>query len=450
MRKIRLLPANSARMVLISFLTVILLGTLLLWSDACARKSHTSFIDALFTATSATCVTGLTVLDTGAHFNFFGQIVILCLIQLGGLGVMTFSTFFWIRFRRRTSLATSDAVLNSLSAHYDPDIGDVLGRVLRLVPFIEAIGATVLAIRFLFDGMRWYKALWYGIFHSISAFCNAGFSLFPNSFENYVSDPIINIVIPGLFITGGIGFPVIVDIQKWSEALRVGRRYFFQFHTKLVLYSTLFLLVFGAVAIYLLESQNTLRGLSPAGRIMASFFASATPRTAGFNTLPMAKLEPATLFLTVILMFIGGSPCSTAGGVKTTTIAVLLLHAMSRYRDREQVTFGNRGISNEAVDRSQVIVLLSVTALTIFSFAVLSAQRGVGTPMGLVLFEVCSAFGTVGLSTGITGQLTPAARVIVSLLMFFGRLGALSFVAGLAVPSQRLKLRYPEEPVIVG
>jgi len=446
----RLLPADSARMVLVSFLAVILLGTLLLWSDVSARNVPTTFIDALFTATSATCVTGLTVVDTGTHFNFFGQAIILLLIQVGGLGVMTFATFFWIKFRRRVSLTSSDAVLDSLSAHYDPDMSDVLGRVLRLVPFIEALGAIILTIRFLFAGMRWHRAIWCGVFHSISAFCNAGFSLFSNSLEDYVADPIVNITVISLLITGGLGFPVLVDLQKWSEARKVGRRYLFQFHTRLVAYSTIGLLAFGAVAVYFLEMHNTLASLSPSGKIMASIFASATPRTAGYNTLPMGKLEPATLFLTVILMFIGGSPCSTAGGVKTTTMSVLLLHALSRYRDREQVTLGNRGISSEAIDRSQVIVLLSVTTLTIFSLAVLSAQKGVGTPMGMVLFEVCSAFGTVGLSTGITSLLTPGARVVISLLMFVGRLGALAFVAGLTLPSQRIKIRYPEEPVIVG
>ncbi len=444
------------RLVLVSFAVVILTGTLLLLlPQATLTKGSISFTDALFTATSATCVTGLIVVDTGTAFTSFGQIVILLLIQLGGLGIMTLSTFFVFLISGRISIIEREVLIDTLSQNPIADLTRLLKIVLSFTLVIEAIGWVLLTIRFAYF-FPLPEALYQGLFHAISAFCNAGFSLFSNSFINFKDDPLINLTLGILIILGGLGFIVVLDIYKNPNFF--SGRYFSKlgFHTRLVLISSGVLLAAGFIVIFALEYSNTLQGQPLQAKVLISLFQSITARTAGFNTVDIQTLTSSTLLVLIVLMFIGASPGSCGGGVKNTTFMVLMASTFSRFRMQDDVNILYRRIPATTISRVISVVFFSILIVFLFTFLLMITElpeishTNTGGLFLEILFEVISAFGTVGLSTGITPTLSTTGKVLITVLMFIGRLGPLTValaVRGKEIPA---KYKYLQEDVLVG
>lgn len=449
------LSQHPSRVLMVSFLGIIVAGTLLLMLPNSTAKGSISFVDALFTATSATCVTGLSVVDTGTTFTRFGQLVILMLIQVGGLGIMTLSTFFVYLIAGRVSTLERDVVQDTIGQHSASDLTRLLKIVLFFTIAIEAVGAALLALRFA-DFFPPSQAVYLGLFHSVSAFCNAGFGLFPNNLENYKEDYLISIVVMGLITLGGLGFIVLYDL--FHNRRKIGRKYFrtLTFHTRLVMVVSGFLIVGGALVIFVLEYNNTLSDLAFGSKILNALFQSVTARTAGYNTLPIGSFTSAALFWMIILMFIGGSPASCAGGIKTSTFAVLVASIISRYRLEEEVNIFDRRIPSTIVARAISVVFFSSFAVAIFTMAILVAQLSGVSPVETrgrfleYLFEVVSAFGTVGLSTGVTPTLNDLSKLLITLLMFIGRLGPLTIALAVRGRGSAARFKYIQENVLVG
>jgi len=445
---------TPVQLVVLSFLAVIITGAILLMLPySSLSQRFTDPITAIFTATSATCVTGLVVVDTGTHWSLFGQIVILLLIQIGGLGYMTISTFFLIFANRRVTLRQRFLLKEGLNVYKLTGIISFAKTIFFTVLFFEGLGAFALSLRFLKDFTP-VKSIWMGIFHSISAFCNAGFDIVGNfkSFTGYANDLTLNLTVMTLIIFGGIGFYVIWEIlNKIRDRFTSGERKKLSLHSKLVLRITAILIISGAIFILLLEWNNpaTLRGLPLRGKILSSFFHSITPRTAGFNTLNTGLMNPATLLITIFLMFIGGSPGGTAGGVKTTTFAVVIFLLLSAFKEKTPITSNGRTIKLSIVRRAVFITGFAVFIILVSTFLILVAQ-GQKFTLLQALFEVTSAFGTVGLSTGITGQLSSFSRIVIIATMFIGRVGPLSFILSFATRKEKIHPEYPEEEVAVG
>jgi trk system potassium uptake protein TrkH len=427
--------------IVLSFLGVILVGAILLSLPiSSAQGKPTNFLDAYFTANSATCVTGLVVKDTGTYFSLFGLLVILCLIQIGGLGYMTFSTFLVLIFRHRMFISEKLIVMEALNLYSAKDVIAVLRKIFTIVFIVEGTGALILFLRWLPE-LGFSKALLYGIFHSVSAFCNAGFSLPANyaSLTSYVGDWIINLTITSLIIIGGIGFVVIVDLlQNQRRSL----------HTKIVLSTTACLLIFGTLLFFILEADNqkTLGPLPLPQKILASYFQAVTPRTAGFNTVDMGSLSTAAALLLMILMFIGASPGGTGGGIKTSTFTLVVATIWATLRNYRDTILFNRRIPAETVRRGFTIAALSLTLVAISTF-LLTSQK---IELTKAAFEVFSAFGTVGLSMGITPYLSPIAKVVIIITMFIGRVGPLTLLLALTLGQKERKTEPPKEGISIG
>lgn len=442
------IKVNSIQIIALGFAATILAGALLLSLPAANRNGAAiAFTDALFTATSATCVTGLVVYDTYTHFTLFGQIVIICLIQIGGLGFMTVATLFFMVMRRKIGLAERGLLAESVSAFQIGGVVRLIRRVLIGTALFEGTGAILLAIRFC-PQMGAATGVYYAIFHSVSAFCNAGFDLMGRfspytSLVPYQSDVLVNLVIMALIVIGGLGFVV------WNDVAEHGWRYGrYHLHTKIVLLSTFLLIVAGAALFYILEKGNTLAGMPPAGKLLASLFQSITPRTAGFNTVDMAALTEGGSALTMLLMLIGASPGSTGGGVKTTTIAVILLATISYIRNTDDINVFHRRLESGVLKRAYCSATIYVALSVLGIFLILATQN---LPMKDVTFETLSAIGTVGLSTGITRELGTFSRIVITLLMYSGRVGSLTLaMAILERMSKKTSFRNPEERVIIG
>lgn len=438
-RRLRLTPP---KVLVLGFAGLILVGTLLLNTGWAAKTGvPPGFLTALFTATSAVCVTGLVVVDTGTYWSSFGQAVVLVLIQLGGLGIMTSATIFSILLGRHIGLKERLLIRESLSQVNVAGVVRLVRYVLLFTVFVEAFFAVALVLRLAKD-YSWPLNLWYGVFHAVSAFNNAGFDLFGDfrSITGYVSDPVLNFGIALPIIIGGLGFSVITEItvtRKWRR---------FSLHAKLTLVTTAALLFAGFIAFLALEHANTLNGLSWPVKLMASFFQAVTPRTAGFNTVDIGALNPSTQLFLSILMFIGASPGSTGGGIKTTTFVLLVLTVWSLAAGREATEVFGRRIPLAQVLRAMGIFFLGVGWLSAILVVLLMTESHRFLPL---LFEGISAFGTVGLSTGITPELTPVGRVIIIMTMFVGRLGPLTVAFALA-ERRRAAFRHPEEQIIVG
>ena len=432
--------------VVIGFGSAILVGTaLLMLPISTAGGAPPSFVDALFTATSAVCVTGLTVLDTPTFWSPFGQVVILLLIQLGGLGIMIFAALIGLLLARRMSVRSR---LNTASEAKAVGFDDVRGLVrgIVLISFtIEAATFVLLFPRFLLGyGYGAGEAAWHAVFHSVSSFNNAGFALYTDNLIGFVSDPWICLPMAGAIILGGLGFPVIMQLRK-----EFTRPLHWTMNTKLVLTGTVTLLVAGTVYITAIEWNNpaTLGGLDPASRVLAGFFQSVQTRTAGFNSLDIGRLNDETWLGMDVLMFIGGGPAGTAGGIKVTTFAVLFFIMMTELRGEGAVhIFGKR--LSRAVHRQAITVVLIAVAGVVIATALLMIITGLD--LDKLLFEAVSAFGTVGLSTGITPGLPDAAKVILVLLMFLGRLGPLTLGTALALRNRRILYEYPKERPAIG
>jgi trk system potassium uptake protein TrkH len=441
------------RTLILSFLIMILIGTFLLSLPYAARGKTTSLIDALFTATSAVCVTGLIVVDTGSFFSQFGQVVILILIQVGGLGIMTFSVFFYLLLGRSIGFRDRRIIQDTFTQSPIRNISVLLKSVFLYTMVIEFIGAA-----FLFTG--WCSqfppitALYFSLFHAISAFCNAGFSLFSDSFVGFQDNILINLSITSLIILGGIGFIVLKEMIEGR--LRTNPPLRISLHSKVVLTTTVALIVLGTLFIFFIERDNSLLKFPPGEQILISYFQSVTSRTAGFNTIPMMSLSNATCFMLIILMFVGASPGSCGGGIKTTNLATLISLALNRYKGRDRANLFKRTIPHETVARSISIILASGLTVVIITIFLLITQLGDIShteSRGLFLeylFETVSAFGTVGLSMGVTSKLDLTGKLIVIIMMLLGRLGPLTLAFAMGRRTRRVEFQYAEENVIVG
>ncbi len=423
------------------YATFILIGAVALRMPFSHNGSIT-FSDAVFTAASAVTVTGLIVVDTGSDFTLIGQIIVALLIQIGGLGLMTFAALLLTMLGLTIGMPQRLVLRDELGQTGVSELL-VLVRMVVLVAFIaEAIATVVLMIVFVPE-FGWAEGVWQAIFHAISAFNNAGFSLFPDSLTGYVADPVVNITITLLFILSGLGFVVLADVnrqRRWSKLT---------LHSKLMLSGTLVLILFAWGMFALLEWRNpaTLGGLDSDGaRILASWFQAVTPRTAGFNTLDYAQMKDSTTIMTLALMLVGGGPSSTAGGIKVTTLIVLALATLAFFRRQERLHIFGRSLG-----LPEIMKVLALTALSIFLVLIglfLTSITYQGDFLDL-LFEVCSAFGTVGLSRGATGELDEFGRAMIILIMFVGRLGPLTLAFFLATKT-RPKITFPEGKVFLG
>jgi trk/ktr system potassium uptake protein len=439
------------------YFVLIVLGAGLLMLPVCRREaaSAITWLDAAFTATSATCVTGLAVRSTGNDFSLFGQVVILLLIQTGGIGIMTVTTLITFRLGGRADLRHRAVLAETLGAHSEPDLRWVLRSVFKFTIVFEGVGFVILAGRNLMIDSPG-QAIWHALFHSISAFCNAGFSLNDDSLTRYQGDPVVNVTIAALVICGGLGFPVMFDLQrnwhgKWSE-----RWERLCLHSKIMLLGSIALLVLGMAAMLSLEWNGVLREFSPAKKLLVSFFHSMSCRTAGFNTIALDELTNASLFISILLMMVGAGPCSTAGGFKVSTLMALILNARATLRGDKKISLFRRTLSPRLVVRATSTLLLfsvvAVLALTLLLVAEQSATAHADSqPVFLdAMFEVFSALATVGLSTGFTSRLSSIGRWIIIILMFMGRLGPISVFVALSRDEQVRKVEFPEEDLLIG
>ena len=431
--KIRMSPT---RLIALGFLMVILVGALLLMLPVSSKGEPVSFLDALFTATSATCVTGLVVLDNFTSWTGFGQAVILLLIQIGGLGLMTVITLFSFALGKRLGLYNRIVLMQSAGNMTLSGIGSLMRRIIPFTFVIEALGAALLAICFIPE-FGFGKGLWFSAFHSVSAFCNAGFDLMGgrapfSSMTHYVADPLVTLTLSALIIIGGLGFLVWRDIR--NQGLHFSK---YQLHTKLVLVSSAALLFGGWLLFLIFEWNAAMEGLTVPQKLLAAFFQSVTPRTAGFNTLDLTKLSESGNLLTNVLMLIGGSPGSTAGGMKTTTVAVLLLCTWTSARGRRRDHAFCYSLDRDMLRQAASIVMIYLT-MAIVAILLLCAMEPITIKQAM--FEVNSAIATVGCTLGITPQLGTVSQILVILLMYVGRLGGLTFT--LIFARQR-----PEPPI---
>ncbi|MEK6680300.1 MAG: TrkH family potassium uptake protein, partial [Nitrospirota bacterium] len=440
------LNINPAQTLAYSFLAAILAGTILLMLPAAtAGGKGIKFVDALFTITSATCVTGLAVVDTGTYFTTFGQIIILIFIQLGGLGIMTFSAFFATIFGRGFGIRDRMIMQDVLDFTGMGEIMDLIKRIFKLTIAIEMTGAFILFLRFYAEGKGISWSAYNALFHSISAFCNAGFSLFSNNLEGYKGDIVVNLVITTLIILGGIGFPVLVNLQSYFFK-REHRRHL-GLQTKVVVNVSLSLIIAGAILLFISEFKGQIQNLPWHEKILTTYFQSVTTRTAGFNTINMEALSNGTLFIMIILMFIGASPGSTGGGIKTTTAAILFSTARGWLSGKDVPELFERTIPQDAVQKSFALLFIAQAAVAVVAFLLFLTEKA---PFINILFEVVSAFGTVGLSTGLTPHLSDAGKLLISLMMYMGRIGPLTLALLVGQKVVKRYYYYPEEKVMIG
>ncbi|MGM0890806.1 MAG: TrkH family potassium uptake protein [Bacillota bacterium] len=432
---------NPSQLLVLVFLFFIILGTILLKLPFSTTNS-VSWIDALFTATSAMTVTGLAVVDTGTAYTTFGQLVILTLIQVGGLGIMSFAILIFMMLGKKIGFKERIIIQQALN---QTSLGGVIKLVKNLFLYsftIEIIAMLILAMRWVPE-YGWGKGMYYSLFHSISAFNNAGFSIWSDSLMGYVGDPLVNLVISLLFIVGGIGFTVLSDMWHKRSFKKLS------LHSKLMIGGTFVINLLAMIIVFSLEyrNPNTLGTLSSLGdKLWASYFQAVTPRTAGFNTLDIGSLHEATITFMLLLMFVGAGSASTGGGIKLTTFLVIVLSVLTFLRDKRQITIGNRAIKEKVIVRSLAISTISILFIFLGIFILNITEP---EPFLKILFEVISAFGTVGLSMGITADLSDIGKIIIVFIMFLGKLGPLTLAFSLAKPDQE-KIRYPSEDILTG
>ncbi|OWL94680.1 potassium transporter KtrB [Deinococcus indicus] len=446
---------NPPQLIALSFAVAILIGGLLLslpvmhgLNDDGTRRS-VNFLQALFTATSALCVTGLNVIDPAKDFNRLGQLTIMLLIQIGGLGIITFGTSFALIARRRVNFTDRIRLAQQVGAF---SAGSVLGLIRSIFIYtfvIEGVGALLLAFRFV-PQEGWADGLFFSVFHSISAFNNAGFALYSNNLMNFVGDPLVSGVIALLIILGGMGFLVQLNV---IAHLRNPRRHRLMVHSKLVLTMMTALLVIGTLTYLLLEWNNprTLGPLDFGTKLLASFFQSVTTRTAGFNTLDYGAMTLTTLFMTILLMFIGANPGGTGGGIKTSTFYVMMASAWSMVRGRRDTTLFRRRIDTNTVLRAMTVGLLSIGLVNVMFVLMLVFNTNEEILFIQLFFESVSAFATVGLSMNATPLLNANQHLVLILLMFLGRIGPLTFAVAFSRPEKGELVRYPaDKDILIG
>ncbi|MEC0230770.1 TrkH family potassium uptake protein [Paenibacillus alba] len=445
-KKFRLSPPQ---VMTLGFLFMIFVGAELLWLPiSYTGEGRLSFIDALFMATSATCVTGLSMINTGAHLSTFGEIVLILLVQIGGLGFMTMSTLIALVLRRRISFQERLVLQEAMNHDSTEGVVRLVRKVLVYALYIELAGALLLALRWSFE-MPIGQALYFGVFHSISIFNNAGFDLFgalpnrPSSLIHYVEDPYVNIVSMLLIILGGIGFIVISDLLTYPKNKKL------TLHSKVVLTASAALVVIGTIVILVFEFTNTqtLQPLSPIGKLLSAMLQSVSSRSAGVNTLDISSMRQATQFFIVIMMFIGAAPGSSGGGIKVTTFVILLGALLAMVRGKEEIVLFRRRISKDRIYKAITFALLSFI-LIVLSTMILSTTESFSF-LG-ILFEVTSAYATAGMSLGLTSQLTQFGKVFIIILMFVGRLGPVSLAYTLTPVPEKMNFRYPEGKITIG
>jgi trk system potassium uptake protein TrkH len=441
-----IITSNPAISLMMSFLLVIMLGTFLLMLPiSTVANKPMSFVDAFFTATSATCVTGLIVEDTASFFTRFGQLVILILIQIGGLGLMTISTAFALMFGQKLTVKVESVMQNVMGEMSKINLIALLRYIVGITIFFETVGAVFLYFTFRNEFSSNIKAVYYSIFHSVSAFCNAGFALYPDSFEGFVLNYNINYVISLLIIFGGLGFVVYVDLRK--NLFKRGGYKRLSLHSKIVLTTTAALLVAGIVGFFISEYNNTMQDMNFGDRLLASFFQSVTCRTAGFNTISQAGLSDSSILLSLALMFIGASPGSTGGGIKTTSFAIMFLAIVSILTGKSNVSAYKRKITIQYIKEAISLIGISLGFLFILLFSLFIVTKG---DFKEIVFEAFSAFGTVGLSMGLTSKLNLAGKIIIILLMYLGRIGPLTILYALASRVKKKRFEYLEEKISIG
>ena len=433
---------SSFQIIIIGFAGIILLGTMVLMLPISTKsRICTPFLDALFTATSAVCVTGLVVQDTATYWSFFGQFILLCLIQIGGMGVITVASSFALLAGRKLSFSQRNIMQEALSA---PQVGGIVkltGFVIKGTLLFELLGACIMMPVFCKD--YGVKGIWFAIFHSVSAFCNAGFDLLGinakfSSLTSYMGNPVINITIMLLIVIGGIGFLTWSDVVKYRHHI-----WEYRMQSKVILSTTLVLILIPTIYFFNVEFSN----LPLQERMLASLFQSITPRTAGFNTVDFGILSEAGIGIVILLMLIGGSPGSTAGGMKTTTITVLFANAKAVFHRKDETDLFERRVSNETIRTAATIIVLYVT-LFFCGGVFLSVVEDL--PMMTCLFEAASAIGTVGLTLGVTPQLGIVSRFLLIFLMFFGRVGGLTLIFAAVSGTNKHFSKLPQEKITVG
>ena len=438
---------SRVQTIALGFLLIIAAGTALLMLPIASKDGGSAgFLNAFFTATSSTCVTGLVVVDTYTSWSLFGQAVILLLIQIGGLGFITIGVCFSIFLKRRIGLKERNLIQESMNTL---QIGGAVRLVLKIVRYalvFEGLGALLLMIRFI-PQFGIAEGIWYGVFHSVSAFCNAGFDLMGriepySSLMLYYDDVLVNLVIMALIIIGGIGFIVWDDISKFRWHVK---RY--MLHTKIVLLMTVALIVGGSLCFYLFEYEN-LAMYDAKGQILASVFGAVTPRTAGFNTIDTASYSEAGRMLTVALMFIGGSPGSTAGGIKTTTMMVILLYVWSTLRNQSGLNIFGRRMDEDCIKKAATVFFINLLLAVGCSLAMAGMEKSL--PLSDILMEVFSAIGTVGISTGITREVCVASKYMLIFLMYCGRIGSMSFALSFTEKRHNATVKLPIERITIG
>jgi len=449
---------QPAKVIVLSFVIMVFIGSICLTLPICRQGSEqtTSFVDALFTATSATCVTGLVVVDTGSHFSFVGQIVILILIQVGGLGIMTLTTGLGLVLGRTLHPREKRMMQDLLYQIDSDDFKQLLLHIVKITFTIEIIGAIILALCFYPEHKNLYDSIYHGIFHSISAFCNAGFALYSDSLIKYSDNFWVNITVSTLIIFGSIGFTVISNILSIIKIRRQKhvtpedfRTTYLSVHSKVVLLTTFGIFLIGTVFTLILEYDTLLKDMNVGTKIMASWFQTVADRTAGFSTVDFSypHATNASYLMTMLLMFIGGSPASVGGGIKTTTLFIIIATAKAYLLDQD-VTVFKRRISNNTILQALGVVSISIIVVFIFIFLLSITEKDM--ELICVAFEVVSAFATVGLSTGITSDLSDAGKVLLTILMFIGRVGPLSFGLAIGVTIHRRQTKLPEANIMIG
>jgi trk system potassium uptake protein TrkH len=463
---------KPAQLIALSFASVILAGTLLLWSPAAAAGERLTLIDAFFTTVSATCVTGLVTFDVGSRLSLFGQLVVLACIQIGGLGLMTLTTLFAAMVGRRLPITDRIAILESFHHRATNKVASLIFHIVLATLLAEAVGALLLFLHWTSAGHipQWSTRLYHAIFHSISAFCNAGFSLYSDNMIGFARDFFTQAVITGLIVTGGIGFLATLDVRNYlMQAYLPGMkrsgllahmeprvRPRLTVHTKVVLTVSVLLLAVGTVSYFLLERDGLLAHMSFAEALWNAWFCAVTARTAGFNTIDYAELSGPALMCTMAMMFIGASPGSTGGGIKTTTFGILVANAIFRLRGKPRLHSFGRTIPEETIERAHAIVVSAIAVVVLAASVVIAAEakrHGSAHSRDLflpVLFETISAFGTVGLSMNFTPTLSTLGKLMIALVMFIGRLGPLTVAVAIASRRQQENYQYAEENLMVG
>ncbi|HYH04279.1 MAG TPA: TrkH family potassium uptake protein [Bacillota bacterium] len=440
---------TPSRVLVLGFAGIILMGAALLTLSIASQDGHQlRFLDALFTATSAVCVTGLVVVDTGTHFTQFGQFIIIALIQIGGLGIMTLSTLLAIILGKKIGLKERILIQESFNQFNLAGLVRLIRNVILMTLAFEVTGGILLTLRFM-QQFPFDRAVAFGFFHSVSSFCNAGFDLFGQvygpytSITHYASDWLVSPVIGALIVFGGLGFPTIMELVRYPRARKLS------LHTKVVVKVTTFLILVGAILILVIELNNpkTIGGLDISGKLLSAIFQSITPRTAGYNSLSMDQLRPATWFLMVILMFIGASPSSTGGGVKTTTMSVMLATIIATIKGKDDVEMFERRIPRDLVYKALTLITIALGWVSVVTLVMSFVEP---YEFLRLFFEVMSGFGTVGLTTGITPHLTDLSRVLLIITMFIGRVGILTVAVALSKTYKPTASKFIEDKIVIG